>query len=316
LTLPTEIIIEIFIHFLPDSPRWPPLTGLQSPTLLTQICREWRGIALETPNLWRAIKLANTGIPFEQQARLCNLWLSRSRSYPLSIRFNDSLKGEPELFPALTANCARWEHLVLCFQKPKPFDGPMPLLRSLNLLIMEWDEGTALKITFSNVPLLRTATLNTITAQNIILPWAQLTSLHLSVLSLRECIPVLRNTVNLLRFELSLCSSESSDENLPRIVLPVLRSLALTTLYRDPHLVTICLEIFDVPALRRLRVPQPMLAPNPINSLTYFLSKTGHGLQELCITGIPRTAPDFSYRKAFPSITFTFDASTRAIHEF
>ncbi|KAK6977983.1 F-box domain-containing protein, partial [Favolaschia claudopus] len=55
LTLPNEIIGEIFLRFLPPYPKPPPLTGILSPTSLTQICRQWRNIALSTPALWRAI---------------------------------------------------------------------------------------------------------------------------------------------------------------------------------------------------------------------------------------------------------------------
>jgi hypothetical protein len=56
LTLPNEIVSEIFIHSLPAYPEYPPLTGLHSPTLLTHICRRWREIALGAPALWRAIQ--------------------------------------------------------------------------------------------------------------------------------------------------------------------------------------------------------------------------------------------------------------------
>ncbi|KAJ7149603.1 hypothetical protein C8R46DRAFT_862664, partial [Mycena filopes] len=55
LDLPTEIICEIFLRFLPIYPLRPPLTGPGSPTVLTQVCRAWRAIALSTPSLWRAI---------------------------------------------------------------------------------------------------------------------------------------------------------------------------------------------------------------------------------------------------------------------
>ncbi|KAJ7719977.1 hypothetical protein B0H14DRAFT_3628667, partial [Mycena olivaceomarginata] len=58
LTLPTEITIEIFINFLPTYPLGQPLTGPDSPTTLTRICRDWRDIALVTPGLWRAISLS------------------------------------------------------------------------------------------------------------------------------------------------------------------------------------------------------------------------------------------------------------------
>ncbi|KAJ7164521.1 hypothetical protein C8R46DRAFT_1278943, partial [Mycena filopes] len=57
LTLPDELVSEIFIHFLPDYPSAPPLSGIHSPTILTQICHLWREIALSNPLLWRAISL-------------------------------------------------------------------------------------------------------------------------------------------------------------------------------------------------------------------------------------------------------------------
>ncbi|KAJ7149643.1 hypothetical protein C8R46DRAFT_1009060 [Mycena filopes] len=55
LDLPTEIICEIFLPFLPVYPLRPPITGDDSPTILTQVCRAWRAIALGTPTLWSHI---------------------------------------------------------------------------------------------------------------------------------------------------------------------------------------------------------------------------------------------------------------------
>ncbi|KAJ7704542.1 hypothetical protein B0H17DRAFT_1224669 [Mycena rosella] len=48
LTLPNEIVSEIFVNFLPVYPQRSPLSGPRSPALLAQICRKWRAIALET----------------------------------------------------------------------------------------------------------------------------------------------------------------------------------------------------------------------------------------------------------------------------
>ncbi|KAF8134203.1 hypothetical protein K438DRAFT_1883436, partial [Mycena galopus ATCC 62051] len=59
LTLPNEITAEIFTHSLLLYPDCPPFAGRDSPTLFTQICRQWREIALETPILWRAILLSD-----------------------------------------------------------------------------------------------------------------------------------------------------------------------------------------------------------------------------------------------------------------
>ncbi|KAJ7701687.1 hypothetical protein B0H16DRAFT_1640572 [Mycena metata] len=46
LTLPNELVSEIFLHFLPEYPRCPPMCGGLSPITLTQICRSWREIAI------------------------------------------------------------------------------------------------------------------------------------------------------------------------------------------------------------------------------------------------------------------------------
>ncbi|KAJ7074040.1 hypothetical protein C8F01DRAFT_1242315 [Mycena amicta] len=57
LTIPNEIVSEIFMQYIPIYPACPPLLGDGSPTKLAQICRHWRQIAHATPMLWRAIEL-------------------------------------------------------------------------------------------------------------------------------------------------------------------------------------------------------------------------------------------------------------------
>ncbi|KAJ7238193.1 hypothetical protein C8J57DRAFT_962028, partial [Mycena rebaudengoi] len=86
LTLPIEITSEIFIAYLPVYPEFPSITGLSSPTLLAQVCRHWRAVALDTPSLWRAIKVDIRYRP-SLDARLIVLktWLSRSKNCSLSL---------------------------------------------------------------------------------------------------------------------------------------------------------------------------------------------------------------------------------------
>ncbi|KAJ7859526.1 hypothetical protein B0H14DRAFT_3629560, partial [Mycena olivaceomarginata] len=208
LTLPNEITTEIlFIHFLPNYPRWPPLTGPDSPTLLAQICREWRDIALETPALWRAISLSNSRIPFEHRVHLCNLWLSRSRCSPLSLE----LYRHPiyplhmnELVSALVSHRARWERLIVndfSLSHLLAMDGPMPLLRTLEL----YTDNLDIQVSFLEAPLLRTVVLWDAATETIALPWAQLTSLTLSDVSPQYCASILRQTSNLIHCALEFC---------------------------------------------------------------------------------------------------------------
>ncbi|KAJ7047203.1 hypothetical protein C8F04DRAFT_1309125 [Mycena alexandri] len=118
LVLPTEIISEIFLQFLPVYPICPPSSGILSPTNLSQICRKWREIALTTPMLWRAMTLPLN--PDVQKAREADLWLCRSRCCPISVEIVDTLCYGPNLQTGFTEALARlnphrtrWECLKL-----------------------------------------------------------------------------------------------------------------------------------------------------------------------------------------------------------
>ncbi|KAJ7802702.1 hypothetical protein B0H14DRAFT_2528285 [Mycena olivaceomarginata] len=103
LSLPNEIISEIFIHFLPVYPLCPPLFGVFSPYALTQICRKWKEIALSTPSLWRALSIWNIGNDaVECQVEMVESWLRKSGSLPLSIQMREPVDGVwPELLAPL-----------------------------------------------------------------------------------------------------------------------------------------------------------------------------------------------------------------------
>ncbi|KAJ6616207.1 hypothetical protein B0H10DRAFT_1751925, partial [Mycena sp. CBHHK59/15] len=54
LSLPVEIMSEIFVHCLPDlSDSQPDL--MKAPFVLMDVCSAWRKIALSTPALWATI---------------------------------------------------------------------------------------------------------------------------------------------------------------------------------------------------------------------------------------------------------------------
>jgi hypothetical protein len=296
LTLPNEIVAEIFIHFLPLYPLCPPLTGRSSPTILTQICQKWREIALATPKLWRAISLT-ADIDLEQRLHMCHAWLTRSCSCPLSIRGLDA----PQLLEAVIPCRARWEYLDLTlFPAYLPaFEGPMPLLRHLDLAASDED----ITVTIPAAPLLLSITLDFFNAvtPTIILPLAQLTSLTLQYVYRNEYVAMLRHTFKLVHCELGILYQHN--EPLEHdIELPCLESLVLLagTIHTMRHL-----HDFLVPALRSLRVEEVFLQPEPIAALSSFISKSRCKLQELRITGAK--IPLGSYLEAFPSTEVSFE---------
>ncbi|KAJ7098453.1 hypothetical protein C8R43DRAFT_1141502 [Mycena crocata] len=144
LTLPNEIVSEIFFHFLPVYSLCPPLKGDLSLFLLTHICRKWRNIAHANPTLWRATSLdtdlTQTDPARDEQANeLLQPWMARSGSYPLSIGiFGDNIPSQ--CMETLTSHRAWWGHLQLLHVSDLilPFlCAPMPSLCHLDVRFIE-----------------------------------------------------------------------------------------------------------------------------------------------------------------------------------
>ncbi|KAJ7186381.1 hypothetical protein C8R46DRAFT_1057069 [Mycena filopes] len=201
LTLPPEIVSEIFVSFLPSYPEPPPKTGLLSPFLLCQICRQWRAIAASTPDLWRAIAfdLFSASKTFSTaQLERAETWLARSGMRPLSIRLictpgvyiNPSLTI---LFNKLLALSQRWEYLHLAV----PFDffalvnGNMPFLRALTIRVYENLPVSNTVRAFPRAPALRSVLLRQSFPRALPLPWAQITRLESRSLYTSECLSIL-----------------------------------------------------------------------------------------------------------------------------
>jgi hypothetical protein len=308
LTLPNEITSEIFVHFLPVYPRCPPLTGILSPTLLTQICRRWREIALGTPALWRAIALLDEpdGIPPEYQADISHVWLSRSGRCPLSVCL-DAYYDENAVhcLAAVVPHRERWEYLKLRVSSSLPpiIAGPMPLLRHLDLKVLDFvDPTNVVKVVLLELPLLCTAILDDNAASLIVLPWAQLTSLTLKRVLPEEFGPILSLTSQLLHCNLRIFPVYGQSHEIPDITLPHLESLTLKDTDSDVTGLVGCLDTFIVPALRRLQIPKAFIGESPIDALASFMSKSGCRLETMCITGGTISITKDSFLEAFPTI--------------
>ncbi|KAJ7734794.1 hypothetical protein DFH07DRAFT_844665 [Mycena maculata] len=296
LTLPTEVISEIFIRFIPVYPKCPPLIGLHSPNVLALICRKWREIALSMPELWRAFApcFGNTrALTPLHLLQALEIWVRRSGSWPLSME----LFQAPKRFnKTLSAHRARWEHLKLIHAETLLFsvEGTLPLLRSLHLPMLP------VAGRLPTAPLLQTVTLefhfHNFSAAT--LPWSQLTAITVNRILLHSCLDMLNATGNLVycRVGIHFNPSDGLLSSMGDITLPYLESLILD-LIGLPR--TGFLDILTLPALRRFWVAESFLGTNPTLTLISFTSKSGCALKELGIIGsrIPRHV----YRSGFPS---------------
>ncbi|KAJ7479770.1 hypothetical protein FB451DRAFT_1131043 [Mycena latifolia] len=313
LTLPNEIVSEIFVHFLPVYPLCPPLYGILSPNILTGICRKWREIALSTPALWRAISLDYMGDnAFERQVATVESWLSRSGYCRLSVQMEeDYINNLPvdEILEAIVPHRARWEHMKLLIDlSDLPIIvGPTPLLRQLYITVYG-QSGPAPAVAFG-APLLRKVTLTDFEYPAGFLPWSQLTSLTLVATTSPEAWPILTQAANLVHCEMIICGD---NDRPPDVTLPRLESLVLWKL--DPHEdpLTQCLDSFDVPALHTLQIPEEFLGQEPISTLISFISRARCKLQLVRITGY-RCIHKRLYRRLLPSIPkFSFNEAIKS----
>ncbi|KAJ7727232.1 hypothetical protein B0H16DRAFT_259365 [Mycena metata] len=304
LTLPTEIVVEIFIHFLPVYPRCPPLGGLKSPTILTQICRDWREIALATCRLWRAMSVETHWIVFPREVARMRIWLQRSHPLPASLRCGPPIAFPSRFFAAIAPYRQRWAYLDLRLRDDTQLaalcDGPTPLLKRLDLSLDSQIAGIDPVVVFSDAPLLHTVLLD-FPAAMLTLPWAQLTSLTLKLVDAPENLSILKLASNLRYHHLVLEQMMFWSLQGPDILIPRLKSLKLCAKLDRPLGAT-----FILPALRHLAVVE-YLNPEPIAALADFIASAGCAqLDELSVT-----VPDFAlisedaylaYHKAFPGV--------------
>ncbi|KAJ7439467.1 hypothetical protein FB451DRAFT_1301848 [Mycena latifolia] len=324
LTLPTEIMAEIFIRFLPTYPNRPAtVSGPSSPILLCHICRDWREIALSTPGLWRAFNLTlTTPRALERKLHFLDMSLKRSGSYPLSIQLDCSVMNKqassPPLLPylrALSSHRTRWEHLKLHapLESLRSIEGPLPALRSIQLSSLyhleKCEGGPALTAAFLTARLLRKVALQSYSEiYSDLLPWSQLTVLTVDRIILDHCQAVLNLAPNLVhcRFGIRLGQPDEESSLSDVTSLPHLKSMALLSppSAHSDTAVWPFLELLTIPALEVLHVTEELLEPDPIATLVSLTSRSGCTPQMICI-GDPVLPIDL-YRTVFPSVAFRF----------
>ncbi|KAJ6589390.1 hypothetical protein B0H19DRAFT_1103750 [Mycena capillaripes] len=324
LTLPPEIVGEIFENFLPNYPEQPPHVGIFSPLMLCRICTTWRQIALSTPALWRAIRIElrehESHEAMAWKLNLLNTWLSRSGDCSLSICLRYHLQksfGSPTGFStypslsqfvhAIVRHCRRWEYLnlVMPFEDISIIQGDTPQLQDLIFGPSDLpadDEPTTWQL-FDHAPQLTTVVLTDCFVPAVMhLPWSQLTSLEGLCLYEHESTEILSQATNLVHSTMTVCGPPEPDIPIPEVpVHSHLRELILlVTEASDVDLADI-LDMLTLPALRTLQFPEPYVSMlGPLETLKGFISRSQCTLDELRV--VEASLPEPLYRAALPSV--------------
>ncbi|KAF7376870.1 F-box domain-containing protein [Mycena sanguinolenta] len=286
LELPNEITSEIFVRFIPVYPVAPPLIGIDSPTTLTHVCRQWRDVALATPMLWSAIKFDDNVYEWTAMRWVFADWMKRSQSCGLSISITVNYDDDKFLKEILVdPSTVRWEHLQLEGYADSFLEirSSLPMLHSLDL---DLDGISTHEFTFhAALPRLRTAVLYA------------------------RSIParVALGPIDLPHFERGHDERIGPKLDGVKVDLPFLESLDLRDdAFMEQAATVAFLDSFVAPALSRLDVEEIFLREDPIARLQLLISKSGCRLQEVCIRGLTTTVRD-RFGQAFPSIpTFSF----------
>ncbi|KAJ7457094.1 hypothetical protein FB451DRAFT_1275921 [Mycena latifolia] len=286
LTIPPEITAQIFAHCLPSSPSRPKID--RAPLLLGRICRDWRNIVLDSPELWASLEIDRVDIPVD----LVEIWLSRAQNFPLTLVlkvsvFDDEWDSAPYI-DVLQRQAQTWRDVTL----ELPFEnllllGPdlqLPMLERLAISFYDNDEHDHPVNAFRSAPALRHLQLETsVHPAGMLLPWAQLTSFESrsGVLTSEAFLTILQYTPNIAKCKIDI-HNETEVDRLPEVPpLMFLTTLSLGT--SIPKAMDI-LEYLSFPALQVLDLSGILFSGRELlPPLHRFLSKPGCRLRELAI---------------------------------
>ncbi|KAF7317827.1 F-box domain-containing protein [Mycena kentingensis (nom. inval.)] len=240
LTLPNEIVSEIFLQYIPLHPS--PL-GDSSPIKLTQICSKWRHIAHGTPTLWQTIQLPDSAGYQRRFSPNCvstvEAWLSRSAALPLSVAFGgfdyegDWAMEGAKLWDVLVAQCARWKYAKLNLENARGWlHEPLSQILEIDVRVPGTSEsdpaGEFIPTTAIPAPKLATAIVRDVYDLRILnfLPWVQLTALSLRQVSVSQAAAIVPLATSLVKCRLDMVDEENRlDIPVPPIILPELETM-------------------------------------------------------------------------------------------
>jgi hypothetical protein len=133
--LPPELLTEIFLFCTTPAVSLPPRTDEPLLTLI-QICRTWRELALDVPELWASISVSFTEEKnnVERTTDISRQWLSRAgNTYPLHIvaectgAYATSTCQDPTLVAAFVPMVVSHAHHLRHFDLSFPFEALLPL---------------------------------------------------------------------------------------------------------------------------------------------------------------------------------------------
>ncbi|KAJ7068840.1 hypothetical protein C8F01DRAFT_1119483 [Mycena amicta] len=290
LTLPPEIVSQIFIHSIPRAGSSP--GRLHAPTLPTQVCRVWRAIAISTPALWTSfnIYLPERGWPHLSQ--LTEMWLSRSGDLPLFVMLTGdhgctkssmthglvtTLKRYTRRIKRLSLNMAATD---LAFLDTYAFKWDRLETLSYSLMYDGMPTNSPLFTLFNNAPSLRRVALRSMLPSFFDLRWASVVKFNGALYSCSQSLRIMQLLTNAENVELATQAYQNErEENPTPVVYQNVRRFCIREL-GGPHEFSHMLQFFTFPQLDTLE----LLDEIDGDALEGFFVRSAPPLRKLVIT--------------------------------
>ncbi|KAJ7267506.1 hypothetical protein C8J57DRAFT_1327903 [Mycena rebaudengoi] len=286
LTLPSEVVSEIFIRLNDDARARP--SAAQAPLLLCNICSLWRTVAIRTPALWSSLELSFKFSLFGTAfLDLLELWLSRSGSHPLSLSLSydeytasNRRQRINQLVQVLMQHSPQWEDVELklpWITEFHQFKGNFPLLNSLAVSHPRPPPSNCPPVTAFADATPRLARVQLAVGcglHPVVLPWPRLRVLRCESLHVEDCVRLLLQTKQVVEVTLYLTEAPARNSDPGPFVLSSLRHLHL--LREERHLDL--LEHLTLPALETLSIS---FEHHDIPRFISFLSRSSCALQQI-----------------------------------
>ncbi|KAJ7117256.1 hypothetical protein C8R43DRAFT_1242196, partial [Mycena crocata] len=260
LTLPVEIISRIFVDCLPEHGHIKPSPS-KAPLLLTQVCHDWREIALSTCKLWCSLDIGLRRFSQDALEQFLATWIPRARAQPLSLtvrsRQEAALHEALVLIPSLS-NQLRSLELDISPMRCNLRPPSLPNLEYLGTTLA----GEEVQNILNSAPSLRQLRLQSFDLpENVAIPWLTRLDIAYSI-SIEMALHILVQFP--LLAHLGCRVLQLNYAALPPKVFPRLESLSLDT-GMD------LLNCLTPPNLHRLNVG---LAAPKLDIITSFLSRS------------------------------------------
>ncbi|KAF7359292.1 hypothetical protein MSAN_01271600 [Mycena sanguinolenta] len=226
----------------------------RAPLIFCEISRKWRAIALSIPRLWNSLSIRCKDKKTSTSTWLCEMWLKRSGSLPLTIRlyprpykfpsFDRPFEDSEDVVKTILPFAARWgsldlDNLPASSLSPlcHTLSEPMPMLETLSVC-HGWQSAITESAPWEGVrvdaPKLRRLYFDKIGGARIItqreqatFPWSQLTHIDLGDCSADDCLQILSQASAAVECRFDITWSFSPEAHHPSILLPELQTLQI-----------------------------------------------------------------------------------------